>query len=499
MSQLRLLLSFVFTVGLCTAPWAQELIAKPSQAPLVDISLQFHTGAAYDPDHLQGAASLVAACLTQGSTRNHSYEAILKLLYPSAVSIRTTVDKETTTFYTTLPSDRLKDITPIFIEMMTRPAFLPKDVDRLKADAENHLTQDLRSHNDEELAKEALYLSIYPPTHPYGHANAGSVSDIRSATPAKLKNFYQTHFTDENFTLAVAGGYPQGYPERLRHNLALALPKSNLKGPKVRSTTISQPTLPSGRHVTLVDKDTRSVAISLGFPIDVTRSHPDWPALNLVRSYLGEHRSSNSYLYQQLREARGLNYGDYAYLEYFPMGMFKMQPDPYYARSLQIFQVWIRPVPPEQAVFTLRATLYELDKLIHSGLSKEDFEATRSFLIKNTPLQIASSARSLGYDLDDRFYNLTHYVSRTRRELQALTLEEVNRAITTHFNIQDLEIVMVTPDADKLKTALLSNASSPITYKSPKPSELLQEDKVIATYPLNLHDVTILSASKLFE
>ena len=33
----------------------------------------------------------------------------------------------------------------------------------------------------------------------------------------------------------------------------------------------------------------------------------------MAASYFGQHRSSNSYLYQRLREARGLNYGDYAY------------------------------------------------------------------------------------------------------------------------------------------------------------------------------------------
>ena len=69
--------------------------------------------------------------------------------------------------------------------------------------------------------------------------------------------------------------------------------------------------------------------------------------------WFGQHRSSNSYLYQQLREARGLNYGDYAYIEYFPRGMFQFTPDPNQGRNSQIFQIWIRPVVPENGHFVV--------------------------------------------------------------------------------------------------------------------------------------------------
>ena len=59
-----------------------------------------------------------------------------------------------------------------------------------------------------------------------------------------------------------------------------------------------------------------------------------------------------------MREKRGLNYGDYAYIEYFPLGMYLMEPPPNVARSQQIFQIWIRPVEPPTAKFALRLALY---------------------------------------------------------------------------------------------------------------------------------------------
>ena len=40
---------------------------------------------------------------------------------------------------------------------------------------------------------------------------------------------------------------------------------------------------PSGIEVEIIEKETRATAISFGFPIDVTRSHPDFAALSVAR------------------------------------------------------------------------------------------------------------------------------------------------------------------------------------------------------------------------
>src|SRR4029078_7701183 len=102
-------------------------------------------------------------------------------------------------------------------------------------------------------------------------------------------------------------------------------------------------------------------------------------ALALVASYFGQHRSQNGYLFQRLREMRGLNYGDYAYIEYFPRGGDLSMPDPNLGRQKEIFQIWIRRVEAENGVFALRAALYEYGKLVRNGISKMSLEVTREF------------------------------------------------------------------------------------------------------------------------
>jgi zinc protease len=218
----------------------------------------------------------------------------------------------------------------------------------------------------------------------------------------------------------------------------------------------------------------------------------------VAQSYLGQHRSSKSYLYGRLRELRGLNYGDYAYIEYFPRGMYLLQPDPNLARRQQIFQVWIRPVEPANAMFALRAALYELDKLIREGMRRDEFESTCRFLTKFANLLLQTQDAELGYAIDSKYYETTEFNRYIRNSLSKLTLDEVNTAIKKHLRTTDLDVMVVAKDAPGLKKALLSGAPSTITYVSPKPPEILEEDKVIGRYKLDA-TVDIVPVDSVFE
>ena len=62
---------------------------------------------------------------------------------------------------------------------------------------------------------------------------------------------------------------------------------------------LMEPAALTHNQVTLVDKDTRSVAWSLGFPIALKRGDPDFAALLVAQSWLGQHRESSGELYNQ--------------------------------------------------------------------------------------------------------------------------------------------------------------------------------------------------------
>jgi zinc protease len=470
-----------------------QTVIQKTALPQLMVKLQFHAGSAHDPKGKEGLAALAASMVTDAGSTAMRIDEIRKAFYPMAGSFDDQTDRETTTFTLRIHRDNWKPFLDIVLPMLLEPGLRDEDFQRVRDAQSNALKQDLRSDNEEELGKEELQSIVYAGT-PYGHTTLGTVAGIAAITPADVRAYWKDRYTRANLTIGVNGDAPDELLARLRRELG-GLPAGAATQPQAVAGH-----KPSGLEVQIVEKDTRATAISFGHPIEVTRSHPDYVALSVARTWLGEHRASTSHLYQRIREARGMNYGDYAYIEAFPGGMFTMLPNPGVPRASQIFEVWIRPVVPVNAHMALRVALHELQKLNDEGMSKEDFEKTRAYLRKNVFVMTATQNQQLGYALDSKFYGTGDFAATMREKLAALTLDDVNRAIRKHLSWKDNVVVIVTKDAKGLREKLLADEFSPIQYDADKPKALLDEDKVIGARKLNLkaEDVKVVPVDEVF-
>jgi len=477
-----------------TAPAQIRTVPLPSKSPLVTFRIVFTTGAASDPAGKEGLAYLTAMMLANGGTKDLTYKQIVEAFYPMAAGVSAQVDQEMCTFSGATHVDNLAEYYKLLRAMLLEPGWREDDFKRVKDDAINAIKVGLRGNNDEELAKEVLYADLYQGTA-YGHYPGGSVSGLEKITLDEVKEFYHTQYTQTHVILGLAGGYPQTFLDNMKKDFH-KLPENGGFQPR-----ISPPKQIDASRVAIVEKDTRSVAYSLGFPIAVRRGSADYVPLLLVSSYLGQHRMSGGVLYDRMREQRGLNYGDYSYIEYFPRGMFLMEPQPNLARQQQIFQIWIRPVEPPTAKFALRLALFELDKLCKNGLSPEAFERTRGFLTKYVNVLTKTKRAELGYAIDSAYYRINPYNEYLKTALAKLTLDEVNRAIKANLRTDRLVITAVSRNAEELKRQLASDAPSPMTYNSPKPAAILEEDKIVEKWPLGLRppDITVVPVDRVFQ
>jgi zinc protease len=282
-----------------------------------------------------------------------------------------------------------------------------------------------------------------------------------------------------NLTVGLAGGYPPELVSSLRRDLA-RLPE----GEPATIELVPPPAI-SGHQALILEKATMAHAVSFGFPIELKRGDPDWVPLWVATQWLGQHRSQNARLFERIRGQRGMNYGNYAYIEYFPRGMYLMQPEPNLFRQQQIFQVWLRPLSGNnEAHFATRVALYELGKLIENGMTADEFAATREFLDKWVAQLVSAQPALLGYAIDSDWYGIPDFPAYIRGELARLTVEDVNRALREQFSTASIKFVFVTPDGADLKRRLVANEPSPMSYNSPKPDSILAEDAIIEVLPL---------------
>ena len=481
--------------SISSSPGAEvAMVKQPGSSDLIDVSFLFNVGPALDPDDKKGLAALTAMMLTEGGTRAMTIDELNKAFFPMAAGFSSQVDKEMTRLTGSVHRDNLDEWYALVSDMLMDPGFREDDFERLKTQLKNSVSTDLKGNNDEELGKEVLYEKLYGPEHPYGSLNNGHESDIESLSLDDVKAFYGQHYTQANLTLGLAGGYDEAFKQQILGDLS-QLPK----GEKSIGQIPSAPTL-AGRSATLIQKETPAVAVSYGFPIDLRRGDKDWVAMWLVRSWLGEHRSSNSYLYQRIREARGMNYGDYAYIEYFPRGMFRSMPNANLGRQQQIFQVWLRPLRDNNdAHFATRVSLFELQKLIDEGMTEEDFVATRNFLEKYVAQMTSSQSRQLRYAMDSEYYDIDTFGDYIKDGLSDLTLKDVNKAIGKHLQTENIHFVFISKDAEELRDRLESETPSPLAYNTEKPEELLSEDQVIQDLKLNLDRVDVVPLDEVFQ
>jgi zinc protease len=487
-----------------TAAEAPRLITLPEpESPFIAFNIWVRTGSQDDPPGKEGLAALTARLLTGGGTQARSYEQIMEALYPMAAGYGQNVDREMSTFTGRVHRDNLEAYYDLFRSAILEPAFHEADFERIKAQVMNQLERGRRFTRDEELSKDLLFWMAYEGT-PYAHPEDGYVQSVRSITLDDVRQFHRENFTRENVVVAVGGGYPSGFAERVRADL------DRLPAGRVASPPAPRPERPQGMKVLIVETNTDATAISMGFPIDLLRDDEDFVALMTANSWFGEHRNSFSHLYQVIRETRGMNYGDYSYIEAFPRGFATQQPRVNVARRSQLFEIWIRPIAEtapgnlhDRSLFATRAAIRELDRLVEHGLTAEQVQETVNFLRNYTVNWGNTINRRLAYRVDDAFYGIPDpgFLASLRPGLDGLTAEDVNAAIRRHLQAEDMYLVLITRDAEGMKRKLLSGEPTPIQYAGPQPDHVLAEDREIAAYPIPVTeaDITILRVEEVFE
>ncbi len=472
-----------------------EVLMIPSKVDAVDFRILFRTGSVDDPAGKEGLTALTARLMAEGGTASHTYPELLDLLYPMAAGVQVQVDREMTVFMARVHRDHLDAFVPLITEVVVRPRFDEKAFERLRADALNHIRKELRMANDEQLSIQALDTWIHE-DHPYGHLVSGTVKGLESITLADVEAHWARVFTRDRLVVGLAGAVDESLSGRMREAFE---PLAQKGAPAVK---IREPGPIEGIRVRIIEKDTDSTAIAMGYPIGVHRDHADYHALWLAQSALGEHRQSSGRLFQTIREKRGLNYGDYAYIEPYVNHGRTTKPTLNIARSQHAFSVWIRPVQHKHRLFTVRLMFHTLETFIDKGLDQDELDRVRGFLAGYTAVFEESLDRRLGYALDDLFHGADEpFLSSSRAAMKGLSLEQVNAAIKRHIRTGDCKVVIVTRDGEALKKELGEGVAAVIEYDTPKPEAVHESDKQVVGFDPGFKAdlIEVVAVESLFE
>ncbi len=476
--------------------------------PIANVRLVLQTGSADDPAGKEGLAAL-SAKLARQATEKLSATELADTLYPWAAELEVQVDKDTIAYIGRVHRDHAAAFTELFLDVVLHPRLDAKDFARVKGEQRTFLETTLRVGDDEALQREALEALLYdgrafapaafPSTarHPYAHTPAGTVAGVDAITLDDVRAFLGAARARDRLVLGVSGAAPATMVARLTGALE-ALPFAS--GERAAAPA---PAAPDQHVLVLVDKPAAGTAISVGFALaDLTRAHPDYAALKLAETWFGEHRNLIGHLFDSMRERRGLNYGDYAYIEHFAQEGWSTYERLNIPRRTQYFSMWIRPVEHKNRLFALRQTLWELDRFAREGIpDDESFARVRSFVQGYWQQKEQTPLRQLGYQVDQHLTGQPFDRDGLRQRVRALTRAEVNAAIKRHLRADRLSLVVVTEGAAALAADIAADKRAPIGYLAPPTNQAqLDEDARIDAFNLGLRAdrVVIVTPDTLF-
>lgn len=433
-----------------------QLVTLGAPSPLIEVRVMVRAGSAHDPVGKEGLAQLTANALLEGGfgdpAKPTTKEDLARITRRWGEDAKPSVfvDKEVTTFSLTVPRDVLDGYRQQVLEpLFTRPLFQAGEVDRLRNEAVTSLTGPLRYEDIEILGLEAIDNYVFAGTS-RGHSTTGSVLGLRAIKSEDVAAFYATYYKPDNLIVGISSDQP-AVAQIIQAALAGIGKPAVGKARAMKPARLQRAPAIDGRQLTIVGlPDAPAVGLHLAFPIEVTHEHPDYWPLYVANVYLGTHRDGHGVLYQQIREQRGYNYGDYSYIEHFayrPYSMFQPFNTP---RTQQYFSIWIRPVADEYAHHILKAMTCELETLWRDGVSAKDVEASKN-KAKVLYLNLAeTSTRLLSARMDDVFEGLKPgWLDGYVQAVEAVTPEQVNAAVRRHLRPDNIKFLLVA----KMETA----------------------------------------------
>ena len=273
-------------------------IVESHEVPLVQVNLVVMAGNGDDPTGLFGLANLTAAMLDEGAGNRSALELADSVEFLGA-SLSTTSTFDSSSVRLNVPVGRLPEALPLMADVVLRPAFPEKELNRLR---EERLTALLQARDDApSVATAAFARTVFGPAHRYGAGATGTEASLKAFTPQTLRDFHAAMYQPANAMFIVVGDV----------TATAVLPQIEKSFSSWRGRgSVTRPSLPQPppleNKVVIVDMPSAAQSqIRIG-GVGVPRSTPEYFPLVVLNTILGG--SFTSRLNQNLREQHGYSY-----------------------------------------------------------------------------------------------------------------------------------------------------------------------------------------------
>ena len=412
------------------------------KVPTVHLALTIRTGVTADPAGKAGVASLTADMLDEGAGSRSALEIADAIDFLGA-DLSTSGAVDATFVELHVPVARLADALPVMADVVARPTFPDAELNRLR---EERLAGLLEMQDDpEQLIQVAFPRLVFGTQHRYGTPAIGTAASLKGIGIADLKAFHAANIRPSNAVLVVAGDVSA---DVVLPQLERAFGSWKGSGGGAAGAAANAPAAPA-RRVYLIDKPGAAQSqIRIG-AVGVPRSTPDYFALRVLNTVLGE--AFTSRLNTNLREVHGYAYGAGSRFD------MRLDAGPFYAAA---------GVQTDKTAEALKEFFVELNR-IHEPIPAEELEKAKNYLALLLPRSFETTRGTAGALAQAWIYNLpADYYTTYADRVRAVTAADVKRAADRYI-VPDKLAVVIVGDRKVIESSVKALNLGPLSVVTP--------------------------------
>lgn len=401
---------------------ARVFFIESRSLPMLDIRVDFAAGSAYEPEGLEGLASMTRGLLETG-IEGLDEQAIVEQIADTGAQISGDTDRDRNSLVLrTLSSATERDASvDLAARLLATPNFpeaaLERERNRSIAGLREALTRPAT------LASRAFSAGIYP-EHPYGRQT--TLESLARIDRDALADFHRRYFVASNATVTIVGDIDRAGAERIAQHLTAALPHGEAAPP------LAEPQMPEAR-VERITNASAQAHIAVGLP-GMGREDPDYYPLLVGNHVLGG-GGFTSRLTKEVRDARGYAYSVFSFFH------------PH--RVAGPFQIGLQ-TRGSQAESALAVVSEVLAAFTANGPTDEELVAAQSNIINGFGLRLDSNRKILDHVAMIGFYGLPlDWLDSYTDHIAAVTAEQVQDAFARRIRPEHLVTIIAGGDGDR--------------------------------------------------
>ena len=394
------------------------IFEEDKMLPIVSIQVIFQNAGSIEDGNLSGLAKYSANMLGEG-TKSLGSVGFATALEDQAIHLGVHSGMETFVFELSSLKEQFPKGVSLLKTLFKEPNLTDEPFKKIQTLMQASLQKNLS--NFDYIASLNLKQTLYHDT-PIGHPFSGDEQSLLDIKLDDVAGFIKRHLIREQLLFVVGGD--------LSKNEALAYVKDIIEVvAKGSAKPLTHFKVHADAKDTEVYKETQQAYVYFGAPFDLNATNPDVYKAKVAAFILGA-GGFGSRLMEEVRVKRGLAYSAYARVNF--------------AKSHSDFSGYLQ-TKLESKAEAIKLVKEVIADFVKEGANKDELEQAKKFLLGSEPLRNETLSQRLSRSFQEYYngFKLGHSKEELKK-IEALSLEDLNKFITAHDEINHLTFSVVT-------------------------------------------------------